>query len=270
MKDQVRKYFTTVSKAVDVEQGIFEAMITTEAIDRQGDIVRATGAQLENYMKNPVVLWAHDYDEPPVAKCIGIEIMPGVGIKATFQFPAPGVNPEADTVRQLWTGGFLNATSIGFIPLACKPVDEKADERYYWGPWDYVSWEMLEFSIVPVPANQEALRLALRSLTRPETKRGRVLSAANENKLRQARDAIDAVLTQIAEEEPQQEQESDSTTKGTNEETQSESDPGSGQDAQSPVTEPEQAESNIDPTPNDLDETALAALSDFINAMHGA
>jgi HK97 family phage prohead protease len=162
--EQIRKAFSVVSKAVDVEAGIFEAMISTEAVDRQGDIVRATGAQLGNYLKNPVVLWAHDYSQPPVARALSVEIVPGEGIKATFQFPEWGSNPQADVVRRLWQAGFLNATSIGFIPLKSRPVDGEKDEDFWWTPQEYLSWELLEFSIVPVPANQEALRLAVKTL----------------------------------------------------------------------------------------------------------
>ncbi len=163
MTEPIRKAFSVVSKAIDLDAGIFEAMISTEAVDRQGDIVRAAGARLENYLKNPVVLWAHDYGKPPVAKALSIEIQPGNGLKATFQFPEWGTSENADTVRRLWAGGFLNATSIGFAPIKWKPIED--DEDYRWGPREYVEWELLEFSIVPVPANQEALRLAIKSIS---------------------------------------------------------------------------------------------------------
>ena len=41
----IRKTFDTESKAVDVHAGIYEVMITTETVDRDGDIVRAAGAE---------------------------------------------------------------------------------------------------------------------------------------------------------------------------------------------------------------------------------
>jgi len=200
MTEKIIKSFTTISKAVDIDNGVFEAMISTEAVDRQGDIVRALGARLENYLKNPVVLWAHDYQAPPVARALSVEIIPGEGLKSTFQFSGWGVNPQADTIRRLWAGGFLNATSIGFIPLKSNPMDGNKDGEGWYSPHDYVEWELLEFSIVPVPANQDALRLALRSLAQPVAKRGRVLSAVNERKLREAAEAINAVLEQLADE----------------------------------------------------------------------
>lgn len=194
--DTVFKAFSVVSKTVDLDLGIFEGMISTEAVDRQGDIVRATGARLENYLLNPVVLWAHNYSELPVARAISIEIIAGVGLKARFQFPEWGTSAKADEVRRLWAAGFLNATSIGFNPVSSKPLDPKQ----MWGAQDYVEWELLEFSIVPVPANQEALRLAMKTLSTPIEKRGRVLSAGNEKKIRQASEYLQEVLDQLQEE----------------------------------------------------------------------
>lgn len=198
--EKVTKFYSVMTKALDIEAGIFEAMISTESVDRQGDIVRATGGKLENYLKNPVVLWAHDYSKPPVARALSVEIIPGAGIKATFQFPEWGINPDADVVRRLWAAGFLNATSIGFIPLDAKPISGKADD--WWSPQEYVSWELLEFSIVPVPANQEALRLAAKSLQEQIVKSGRTLSAANEKKIRSAVETLNDVLAVLDEQEP--------------------------------------------------------------------
>jgi hypothetical protein len=86
----------------------------------------------------------------------------------------------------------------------------------------------LEWSLVPIPANQDALRMSMKALDvqaeplpqvnkameQIELKRGRVLSSANETKLRGAYDAIGAVLAQIAQEPeqnaPQQEPEAKS------------------------------------------------------------
>jgi uncharacterized protein len=309
--DPVRKAFSVVSKAVDIEAGIFEAMISTESVDRQGDIVRATGARLENYLKNPVVFWAHNTYAPPIARALSVEIIPGDGLRSRFQFPEWGVNPDADVIRRLWAGGFLNACSIGFMPLKSKPIgDEKDDEYYWWGPREYVEWELYEYSIVGVPANQDALRLALRSLAAPQQapaqKRGRVLSASNEAKLRQAAENITTVLSQLETDEPQEESlealaakdhpegrmrltracskcktviEMSATLSYRIEKsgmdfvclTCQKSDPGAAEpNVPAPVTEPEDPAPNTDPTPNDMDEEILASLSNLFTQMIGA
>lgn len=173
-------------KALDAQQGIYEVMASTEAQDRQGDVLVSTGAQLDNYRRNPVVLWAHDYTKLPVARTLDIEPIPGVGLRAKMQFAPQGVDPFIDAVRSLWENGFLNAASVGFQPRAGTPNGN--------GGTRYTGWELLEFSIVPIPANPDALRLAYA----PEVqKRGRVLSAKNEAALRDAIDTLVSILSQL-------------------------------------------------------------------------
>jgi len=145
----------------ELEPGIYEAMITTEATDRDGDIVRADGGQLGNYFNNPVVLFGHNYREPSavIGKTTGLEVIPGKGIRAEFQF-ASYVSADASLIERLWKGGYLNAISIGFMVEDFEPLDEK--EPY--GGWDIKTWALSEFSVVTLPANQDSLRLDLKAL----------------------------------------------------------------------------------------------------------
>lgn len=47
------------------------AVINTPREDREGDVIKPAGVQLENFRKNPVVLWEHGLGENtrPIAKC---------------------------------------------------------------------------------------------------------------------------------------------------------------------------------------------------------
>jgi len=157
----IRKTFAVERKTIDAEAGIFEAMISTEEVDRDGDVLRADGAELGNYMRNPVVLFGHRYNDVDavVGKALEVTAISGQGIRARFQFAGSDVNPKAETVRQLWAGEFLNATSVGFVP---KQTSERGADGEKRG-LEFKRWELLEFSIVPVPSNQSALRLAVKS-----------------------------------------------------------------------------------------------------------
>lgn len=128
----------------------YRVLASTSAIDRQGDSIDQSGWDISNFKLNPVMPWAHNYDELPVAKATGIEITER-GLECDFEFaPAEG-NPKAQQIKILYDQGYLNAVSVGFIPKERKGnTITKA--------------ELLEISFVPVPANQEALRLALKSL----------------------------------------------------------------------------------------------------------
>ena len=151
-------------KAVDGKPGVYEAWISTESVDRDGDIVVASGADITNFEKNPVVLFGHRYGDPNavVGKAESIDIVEGKGIKARWSF-ASDLSENAALVERLWAGEFLNATSIGFRILEYENMEEQVeddngDTRTIVTGWKFLEWELLEFSVVPVPANQEALR----------------------------------------------------------------------------------------------------------------
>lgn len=162
----IRKTYLCEVKAVDVDQGIYELWASTESVDRDGDILIASGAQLENYLKNPVVLYGHNYYGFPVAKTLEAEVVVGKGLRTRFQFAPKGTHADIDAVRSLWEGGFLNAASVGFRPLKWQERKPSADENFpsWYAPRIYTEWELLEWSIVPVPANQDALRLAAKAM----------------------------------------------------------------------------------------------------------
>lgn len=157
-KNLIRKTFSVQRKTIDAAAGIYEAMISTEQVDRDGDIIRAAGVDLTNFYSNPVVIAGHDYRnlESVIGKALEITVVPGEGLRAKFQFASADVNPKAEMVRRLWDAEFLNATSIGFIPKAAKPMQN--------GGMDFEKSELLEFSIVGIPSNQAAL--AIRSMAK--------------------------------------------------------------------------------------------------------
>lgn len=169
MSDMIRKTLNAEIKTIDADAGIYEAMISTEDVDRDSDVIRAEGADLSSYLKNPVVLFGHNYYEPGsvVGKALEVEKQPGVGIRARWQFAGPEVSEEAALVHRLWAGGYLNATSIGFIPRETRERVDDNGEKLRRG-YEFTAWELLEFSIVPVPANQNALRLMAKGLSMEE------------------------------------------------------------------------------------------------------
>ncbi len=157
------KHITTVEEIKEADDGerSIVHLITTEAEDRQGDIVRTKGMDDENYAKNPVVLYGHAYGSFPIGKSLWRKPTTrggGKGIMAKTQFADTEEGRKAYT---LWRDGFLNAASIGFMP---KEWDEIRDDSGRVTGWDIKKWELWEYSIVPVPANAQALRLSLKEL----------------------------------------------------------------------------------------------------------
>ncbi len=123
--------------------------ISTAAIDRDGDTIDPQGWDTRAYERNSVVLWAHNHQQPPVAKATRLWT-DRRGLHAEVEFPPEGVYPFADQVQGLTKAGFINATSVGFRPLKMTPT--KTGQHI-------TKAELLEFSLVSIPSNQEALVL---------------------------------------------------------------------------------------------------------------
>ena len=141
-----RKTFTSQIK--QVADRLISVTVSTAGVDRDNDTVDPAGWQLENFKRNPVVLFAHDYSALPVGRCPSISVMNGK-LVASVEFPPSGMYPFADTVYDMVKAGFLNATSVGFKPLDSEPNDH--------GGVHFLQTELLEFSIVPIPSNPQAL-----------------------------------------------------------------------------------------------------------------
>lgn len=134
----------------DPEQLILRNIITTSYPDRAGDVVVPSGLRnVEEFLRNPVVLWAHQRDLPPIGRCLALEVLPD-RIVAQTQF-ARGV-AFAEDVFKLYQQGILRGWSIGFVPVRATPRSQGVR---------YEEWDLLEYSAVPVPENPTALTLAV-------------------------------------------------------------------------------------------------------------
>lgn len=150
-QEKIFKDFHAETKADEgAGKRVLVAKISTPNTDRSKDHVMANGAIIDNFMKNPVVQFAHKYDELPIAKCTALKISDD-GILATVEFPEEGKYDKSDVIYWMYKNGYLNAWSIGFMPT--KDGYEANEE----GGYDFTRWELFEFSSVPVPDNPEAL-----------------------------------------------------------------------------------------------------------------
>lgn len=133
-------------KSDTADNGTFEFIISTEDVDRQGEIVIQSGWDLTHYKNNPIVLFAHDYYSLPIG-CADEVYVDGKKLIAKGRFASAEANPVAQQCRKLYDEKILRTTSVGFIP---REMDGNKITKA----------ELLEFSLVPVPANPNALSLA--------------------------------------------------------------------------------------------------------------
>jgi HK97 family phage prohead protease len=140
---EFKKLVADTKAASDEDTGTFEVVITSERLDRYNEVIKLDGWQLDDFLENPIVLWMHDHMQP-IGVATSLQKQDGK-IIAQGKF-AP--NAKGQEVRQLYDAGIVKAASVGFIP--------KEQEGNL-----ITKAELLEFSFVSVPANPDALALAM-------------------------------------------------------------------------------------------------------------
>lgn len=128
---------------------------TTPKVDSYGDIVDPMGVQY----RGPVNLFLYHQQSKPVGN---VEF--GKATKAGIPFTAtlPDVREDGavrDRVNEAWHSlkyKLLQAVSIGFKPLEFTHLENS-------GGMHFKSWEMLELSLVGVPANPDAMIQTVKS-----------------------------------------------------------------------------------------------------------
>jgi HK97 family phage prohead protease len=183
----VRAPFAAEVKAEDGESKLVTFTITTEAPDRERDVISRDGWELSAFLKNPVILWAHSYDELPIARARSIT-KTEKGLRAVADFTDSAKMDEfAAKVHAYIRAGLLNATSVGFRPLKYAYNEERRGV-------DFMEQELLEFSVVPVPSNPQALveqRAASRNRAARNLLRGGVISCPRGDQCPNATNTID-------------------------------------------------------------------------------
>ena len=143
---------------VDAERMIVRAVISTNRPDRAGDVIVPAGLRnADEYLRNPVVLWAHQRSLPPIGTCERLTIEAD-RIIAETKFSA--ASPFARDVFALYAEGVLRGWSVGFVPARVQTLPSSRDLPT--GGTCYPEWDLLEYSAVPVPENPQALTLAVR------------------------------------------------------------------------------------------------------------
>jgi HK97 family phage prohead protease len=153
--NKIIKLFKIDIKSIDDEKRTIKFCFSDNSVDRQGEIVDQSSWDVKNYLVNPIILWGHDPKKPENVLGSGIELELDQGGKSfiTAQFDDVETNPRADMVYRQLKRGTIRTVSAGFIT----------------GDYDFAGEnpilknnELLEVSIVPIPANPNAVSLGFR------------------------------------------------------------------------------------------------------------
>ena len=144
-----------VTAAADDRDQPMSFIISTDDVDRHGDVIVAEGWRLDSYLANPVFLWAHDYARPVIGRAVEVWSEPH-RLLARMKFAPTGFAQE---VALLYRSGYQRGVSVGFKPLRYE--ERRNDKTGAFLGIRFLEQELLETSAVPVPANSQALRKAL-------------------------------------------------------------------------------------------------------------
>lgn len=149
------KIFNLELKSVEnSDKRVLTFIGTNSNIDRDKEIIDVNGWNFDNYLKNPVVLFGHDFRQPPVGKTTRIT-KEGGNLVFDIEFPGVGKYPHADIIYNLAKDKFLNAASVGFKPTKHEDIQ---DTEKGGNIRKFVQQELIELSIVPFGSNPTALQ----------------------------------------------------------------------------------------------------------------
>jgi HK97 family phage prohead protease len=178
LKENVKEvhYFDVSVKALNGVKPSFDfendplrisGIANANIVDRVQERLDPVGLDVEHYLKNPQLLAHHDY-RCPIGQVESIEVQEdGVYFTGWIGNPqkAPLTQIQKD-IRSLVLQGVLKTVSVGFIPKKVKAPIFSQNGDLEEAPV-IESWELLEISVVSVPANQGSI-FDIRSFSEPK------------------------------------------------------------------------------------------------------
>jgi len=162
---------TMIRKALDADISAsakgFTAVITSETLDRDGEVLIPQGMNAKEFEQNPVLFWNHEYDKP-VGRAVGIKRRERdiVGEFVFAKKPDGYVGEFFPEVAAALVGqGIVRAVSVGYVPEdggTRRPTE--VDRKKYGASVSTIfsRWKLLEVSLAPLQANPEALITAVK------------------------------------------------------------------------------------------------------------
>ncbi len=138
----------------------YRFVVSTDDEDRDGDIIKQEGWDFREFNLNPIALMQHDHKQP-VGKWTSLmtrKRADGGTETVADLIIAPPVSDLLKYANALLEAGILNATSVGF---GVKEAEKRKDASGKPIRGHIIKSAVLrEISLVSVPANQNAIRIA--------------------------------------------------------------------------------------------------------------
>jgi phage head maturation protease len=149
MPEYLRAYYERADGASTTTGDVMRFVASTADVARDGMVIDAGAWQLDNFRKNPVFLFSHDYfSRPPIGKVTTVAAEDG-RLVADVVFDQ---NDEfARGIERKYRDGFLSAVSVGWDTVEMSPATGQTPPRV-------TKADLLDVSAVMVPADPNALK----------------------------------------------------------------------------------------------------------------
>lgn len=163
---EVRAFSPDVEKTRTIE-----FVISSNSKDRHRTVLPVDKWQLENFNRNGIVGYMHNVYGGDMCNAPDPDDVIGSGrawiengeLIGSVTFEPAEINPKAEKIFRKVLAGTLKATSVGFDPIGeGRWGDGEESERGTNPTYYFEAQELLEFSIVNIPSNPDALRRSMR------------------------------------------------------------------------------------------------------------
>lgn len=129
-----------------------EYVMSDTSIDRMGDVIEADGWYLDNFKRNPIALFNHNSNFV-LGEWRNVRIVDGQ-LRGHLKM-LPPVSDRLKEIHAAIKAGVLRAVSVGFRAIEAQPLQGSKT-----GGVHFLKSELVECSLVAVPANANALAVA--------------------------------------------------------------------------------------------------------------
>lgn len=140
--------------------------------DTAGTVLNVNGWDLERFNRNGIIGYQHkvyggydDTENPDNVIGKGHAYVEGGRLMVDVEFEPAEINPLAEKIYQKLLFGSLKAVSVGFLPVGRGSWGKGEESLEGDNPtYYYAGQELLEVSVVNIPANPNALRKGLEGI----------------------------------------------------------------------------------------------------------
>ena len=203
--------FTGKSYVDENGRKLFPFIVTSRSLDRVNEIVDSTTLKVDSFRKNPRMYYQHNRYRSTIGEWVNLRMEGSVWIADAYFHCLPDIEsgePISERVMQYVETAQLKTCSIGFnnstvtvLPITdgvvrtpdglIVPVPNNRTERIN-NSWErgvkyHQNAELLEISIVDIPANEDAMAKIKAFNLELETKIGKPISGNNFKKIKMAK-----------------------------------------------------------------------------------